>query len=232
MTKLSYSSTFVLAAMVGEAQAHGVITSPPTWFMTHEYIASRGGSMYPGDSCSPSCTGKSAPGQLERAQNCACQWYTNFTFLNTNEPGAWSRPDQKNLFGKPTIPRNSPLRTYQDWNFNAPDGQATSGHPQTDWTATHPWRAPGTAPIHSPCGVDGGNPNGCSAEPDCGDPDRPNCGNPKGDNCAGGGYGHGPDARNFSFPNFVTTDWVAGDIVEVAWALTANREATVNLPYF
>lgn len=186
--------------------------------------------MYPGDSCSPSCTGKSAPGQLERAQGCACEWYTNFTSLNTNEPGAWSRPDPNNLFGKPTIPRNSPLRTYQDWNFNAPDGQATPGHPQTDWSATHPWRAPGTAPIHSPCGVDGGNPNGCSADPDCGDPDRPNCGNPKGDNCAGGGYGHGPDARNFSFPNFVTTDWVAGDIVEVAWALTANRESTMDHP--
>ena len=81
-----------------------------------------------------------------------------------------------------------------------------------DWTKTHPWRAPGTAAVHSPCGIDGGNPTGCPA------------GNPSPAGCAGGGYGHGPDARAFNFTDVVTTDWKRGSVVEAAWGITANRE--------
>ena len=103
-----------------------------------------------------------------------------------------------------------------DWNMHAADGKPTPGHPLEDWTQTHLWRAPGTAPIRSPCGIDGGNPGGCSSSP-FGPGDK------TGGSCAGGGYGIGPDARNFSFPNYVTTDWTAGSIVDVAWALTANH---------
>ena len=36
--------------------------------------------------------------------------------------------------------------------------------PLRDFFSQHPWRAPGTAPLHSPCGVAGGNPQGCPKE--------------------------------------------------------------------
>lgn len=79
-----------------------------------------------------------------------------------------------------------------------------------DWTATHPWRAPGTAPITSPCGIDGGNINGCPS------------GNPKGDGCAAGGYGHGPDGRSLK-GNAKPEVWTIGGEAEVAWGIVANH---------
>ena len=85
-----------------------------------------------------------------------------------------------------------------------------------DWTKTHPWRAPGTAAVHSPCGIDGGNPTGCPA------------GNPSPAGCAGGGYGNGPDARAFNFTDVVTTDWKRGSVVEAAWGITANRRPPLH----
>lgn len=74
----------------------------------------------------------------------------------------------------------------------------------------HPWRAPGSAAVFSPCGVDGGNPKGCPV------------GNPKGDGCQGGGYGHGPDARTLK-GNTKPAIWQVGSVEEVAWAITANH---------
>jgi hypothetical protein len=76
----------------------------------------------------------------------------------------------------------------------------------------HPWTAPGTAPISSPCGIDGGNIEGC-----------PN-GNPGKDGCAAGGYGHGPDARKWyqTRQRFVT-EWQAGSEVPIKWGITANH---------
>jgi len=74
----------------------------------------------------------------------------------------------------------------------------------------HPWFAPGAAPVWSPCGISGGNPEGC----------------PTGDqthrDCPGGGYAHGIDARMLQ-GNKQPTVWKAGDIVEVAWAVRANH---------
>ena len=105
-----------------------------------------------------------------------CEWYSNFTHITV----------------PPTIPNKSPLRTYKD----------VLG---TDWTKANPWRAPGTAAVFGPCGIDGGNPEGCPV------------GNPKGSGCAGGGYGHGPDAREINFTSVLTTEWRAGEVVDVAW---------------
>lgn len=79
-----------------------------------------------------------------------------------------------------------------------------------DWTRTHPWRAPGTAPVFSPCGIDGGNPEGCPV------------GNPSGAGCAAGGYGHGPDGRSLK-GNTKPTVWAAGSVQEVAWGIVANH---------
>ena len=109
-----------------------------------------------GEQCSAGCTGQ-APGDVADAApgasvGCVCEWYSNSTTLTVPA----------------TIPSDSPLRTYKNILGD-------------DWTKTHPWRAPGSAAVFSPCGVDGGNPQGC----------------PVGGHgaCAGGGYGHGVDAR-------------------------------------
>jgi len=92
-----------------------------------------------------------------------------------------------------------------DWTF--------PGVKLYDWTTKNPWRAPGTAPIFSPCGVDGGNPWGCPV------------GNPTPYGCQGGGYGLGPDARAryVDFPRPPTTKWEAGSVVEAAWGIVANH---------
>merc|ERR1712087_241058 len=82
-------------------------------------------------------------------------------------------------------------------------------------TIHNPWRAPGTAPLYSPCGADGGNPMGCPR------------GNADPAGCAGGGYGHGPTAEEHydrgGFSKAFTTQWKAGSVVETAMAITANH---------
>lgn len=98
--------------------------------------------------------------------------------------------------GEATLPAD--MRTYQDV-----DGQ--------DWTVSMPWRAPGTAPVHSPCGVAGGNPTGCPP------------GSDDGTECPYGGYGYGPDARDLPFEKVVSTEWKVGSNVEVAWGIVANH---------
>ena len=63
--------------------------------------------------------------------DCMCYWFSNDTTIP----------------GKPTISSGSYLRTYQD---------ILSNGSVIDWTASNPWRAPGTAEVYSPCGVYGG----------------------------------------------------------------------------
>uniref|UniRef100_A0A7S4SZ54 Chitin-binding type-4 domain-containing protein n=1 Tax=Alexandrium monilatum TaxID=311494 RepID=A0A7S4SZ54_9DINO len=174
----------LFAAMVPLAAGHGAMQYPPSWI-----DPSGKWGLHAGTQCMAGCHG-TAPGAVQHGtQGCGCQWYTNWTHIP----------------GPPTIPRESPLRTYMDWDFG--DGVLR------DWTVKSPWRAPGTAPTFSPCGVDGGNLRGCPY----GSTDL------KG--CAGGGYAHGPDARAY-YPRFKspkTTEWKAGAVVETAWGLTANH---------
>jgi hypothetical protein len=170
--------TVIAVALLPAASGHGNIVHPPTWFDPDGTIG-----MTKGLQCIAGCTGKSAPGQIEKTQGCACEWYTNHTFHT----------------GEPTIDLDSPLVTYpsiQDKSLFR-DGKT-------------PWWAPGTAMVFSPCGIDGGNPNGC--QPDT----------PRGGNCAAGGYGHGPDARTLK-GNTKPFPWKAGSVQEVAWGITANH---------
>ena len=91
----------------------------------------------------------------------------------------------------PTLNEPS-LRTFQD----------VDGY---DWTKANPWRAPGFAPIASPCGLAGGGPtrhaaNGAVAPP---------------------GVPQGFDMRDA--PEGPRTVWPAGSAQEVAWSITANH---------
>jgi len=99
------------------------------------------------------------------------------------------------ISGPPTLPDE--MRTFQDTDGN-------------DWTVTHPWRSPGSAPLLSPCGVGGGNPDGCPV------------GGPEG-SCPGGGFAYGPYAEYVAFPDVRITEWQIGSLVEVGWSITANH---------
>jgi len=110
-------------------------------------------------------------------------WFSNYTFIS----------------GDPTLPDF--MRTFQDINIG--------GYP-FDYTKTHPWRHPGSAPVFSPCGVAGGNPDGCPV------------GGPEGD-CPGGGFGYGPRAEDLGWEDIVTTEWTAGGVAEVGWGIIANH---------
>lgn len=111
---------------------------------------------------------------------------------------------------------------FEQDNPSTEDLHAMVGHDDerimvaADTTKRNPWRAPGTAVIQSPCGVFGGNFNGC---PGAGD-------NPEffpfGD-CPGGGSSYGPKAETINFPNVAFTPWQAGSTVEVGWSVSANH---------
>eukprot|EP00088_Acartia_fossae_P050779 TRINITY_DN5695_c0_g1_i1.p1 TRINITY_DN5695_c0_g1~~TRINITY_DN5695_c0_g1_i1.p1 ORF type:complete len:329 (-),score=66.56 TRINITY_DN5695_c0_g1_i1:99-1085(-) len=111
----------------------------------------------------------------------SCMWFTNYTFIP----------------GEPTL--DPSMKTY----FNM--------YGIYDPYRTNPWRAPGAAPIHSPCGVAGGNPYGC--------PD----GDPAIVDCPGGGYSYGPHAEDWEFEGVQVTEWKRGSVVEAAWGIIANH---------
>jgi len=90
------------------------------------------------------------------------------------------------------------LRTYQD----------IGGY---DYSTHNPWRAPGSAPIYSPCGVNGGNPQGCPL------------GDPTERDCPGGGSSHGVRAEELSWENSLRTTWKRGAAEEVGWGIIANH---------
>mmetsp|Transcript_30720 Transcript_30720/g.64674 ORF Transcript_30720/g.64674 Transcript_30720/m.64674 type:complete len:352 (+) Transcript_30720:2-1057(+) len=82
--------------------------------------------------------------------------------------------------------------------------------PRGDWTAAHPWRAPGHAPVYDACGVAGGSPR---------------------NNEAPGGHappGHmlgdkGSNLPPITTPGYVPPVWRAGSVVHVTWAIAANH---------
>jgi len=155
-----------------------------------------------------------------------CLWFTNFTKIPgapTLNPELWTY--SKQFYYEAGLPKLHQKHNCEETEANYLDWQGMgtgsseeepSGNeiPQKfDFFSHHPWRAPGTAPVHSGCGIAGGNPNGCPSDAPPG----------QGGNCPGGGYGYGPRAEDFPFRNIVTTTWTAGESVEVGWGITANH---------
>lgn len=186
--------TIVLPAL---CTAHFGVVSPPMWTDGQgQYVKSndwRSGGC--GDT-------PQVPDDVEKKpEGCQVEWYTNNTYIPVDQ--------------EVTLPAS--LRTFGKGSWLAPgkgcgQGRDGSNDPTDAHCLEHPWGAPGTAPIYSPCGHDGGNPLGCPE------------GNLGQDGCAAGGYGHGPDAREWyqSRPKMQTT-WAAGTVVPITWGITANH---------
>jgi len=145
------------------------------------------------------CTaGSELPVTDQPGQGSACLWFNNYTFIP----------------GKPTLdPSMSSLpQKFEEFSLKK-----------------HPWTSPGSAPLYSPCGAAGANPNGCLGESSQEFGDFCDYGLPAaeefGDFCHGWSYG--PLAEDYyvspGFPDVVTTEWKAGDVVEAAWGITGNH---------
>jgi hypothetical protein len=104
------------------------------------------------------------------------------------------------------------LRTYVDVNLHGIFPAAYPDRPLDIFTR-NPWRAPGRAPVASPCGVGGGNPTGCT-----------------GGGCDGGGYAGGPDARRVRFEDPVTTKWKSNSSAEVSNPVTQVAKQVTRPP--
>merc|ERR1739844_155864 len=82
----------------------------------------------------------------------------------------------------------------------------------------NPWAAPGQAPsLGGGCGVFGGNPWGCPANEDTRPPGSA-CGQEKPiGRGMRGTSSFGTDAREFDFPQMITTEWQVGSTQDVVW---------------
>jgi hypothetical protein len=130
-------------------------------------------------------------------------WFSNWTFTPgeaTLDPSLYTVPPGFN--GDTTWDRIHCFLFYADYDA------CIAWYPTNIYK--NPWKAPGTAPIFSPCGVFGGNPDGCGGEPENGE-------------CPGGGSSKGPDALDFNFTGVQTTEWKAGSTAEVGWGMLANH---------
>ena len=66
------------------------------------------------------------------------------------DPGKEGTTKGGYLEGEPTLPDY--MRTFDDFHY---------GNWDVDLYKRNPWKHPGSAPVFSPCGILGGNPNGC-----------------------------------------------------------------------
>ena len=105
--------------------------------------------------------------------------------------------------GNPTLPDK----------MSQPEVKCT-GQGGNDDEKKHPWWAPGTAPVHGPCGTLGAMPNGCNND---GEGTFGDCCN----NC--GIFALGDNAENYLWPDMPISEWFSGEEEEVAWYVSANH---------
>ena len=181
------------AAVATGVRAHYAMNKPASW-IDAQGVGNRDGWRGVG------CTGEAPPRGEENVTGCISQWYSNYTLI----------------LGNATIADSSDLITYQalcraDARTKCGEISGLICREVCESMRRNPWRAPGTARVFSPCGTDGGNPDGCPV------------GNPGGGGCVSGGYGHGPDARTLPAGTATPPMWPAGSVQEVSFGLTANH---------
>jgi len=169
-------------------QGHGNMNHPPAWWDRGHHFAHGG----------VGCETLDLPNNTEfsnfhngRAHDCEQYWYTSETYI----PGEATLPEE------------------MQQNYLTCKGQ----NGVDDIDHKHPWYAPGTAPIASPCGTLGGWPYGCNFD---------GTGN-FGDCCPGancGGFALGKNAEEYDWPGKIpVTEWLAGSQQEVQWSVFANH---------
>ena len=193
MVKILYASLFLLGILFTPSfvHGHGTMVKPINWFDFPSWLNTSKGWVfdYVGMKSTMQChAGLTIPREIICPKPTDCDSYPT--------PGkscVWF--NNYTFIEKPTL-FDPNLRTY--------------AHVKDPKRVLHtPWRAPGAAPLFSPCGAAGGNPKGCG-EPDCGK--------------YAGGFAYGPLAEKVDFKHdFYVTDWKLGDVVEVAWGITANH---------
>lgn len=158
----------------------------------------------------------------------ALAWFNNYTWIKSPTLDAslrtWQNATQADLEQmRNVLGYHNYLAELASGGFlNKP--LPTEG--SVDLTRLMPWRAPGFAPLQSPCGVAGGNGRGFTTlagdlftasaklvDREGGLMEQTN----------DGGYAWGPDARVYKFEDVVETQWVRGSVVEVAWSMWANH---------
>ena len=149
--------------------------------------------------------------------DCIEYWFSN----NVKIPGS----ENPNMNTGPVIP----------YEFSQPEVLCRDGDLMTEHD-DYPWMAPGTAPVFSPCGVMGGNPNGCLNDGIGSLGDICTCQRtvvpvpglePKtvdvGDSYNCGSFAFGKPAEQYNWPNAPITEWKAGDVEDVAWYMNGNH---------
>ena len=160
--------------------SHGNMVWPPTWF-------------------DPDGKDGLRPGGVGLSENLPMMWFSNWTLIPEDQEAtldplfftvpdfhgdAWSIWDRVNCLAIEGLHYD----VCKAWYPINP--------------ARNPWMAPGTAPVFSPCGWGGGNPEGCG-------------GVPYGQECPGGGYSIGFDSRSVVWNDTVSTEWIRGSAAEV-----------------
>ena len=181
------------AVILQVANGHSTMVKPHSWFDFKEWMMVADGSIvydYNGQKAGRQCrAGCDIPYKVICHDKFTCESFDGF-------PGCgcyWYTNNTQ--IEKPTL-FDDKLRTF-------------AHAPNQNQVLYHPWRAPGSAPIDSPCGVAGGNLHGC-----------------KGGKCnfRKGGYGYGPRAEEIDFRyEFYVTTFKLGSDIEVAFGITANH---------
>lgn len=164
--------------------AHGNLNTPIPRNNAGQYPA----DTPPGDSAGPSCLGD------------ACGWFHAGCFIGcphcSNASNGAEVPSFPSMDAstancsllEPTLPHEA--RTYNRENRS----------PFGDWTASHPWRAPGRAPMHDACGLSGAYTVGPGVS------------------------GYPPLYPGSLIPaQLNATKWKAGGIAEVGWSIWSNH---------
>jgi hypothetical protein len=132
----------------------------------------------------------------------SCEWFSQGCSIGCETCSERNDDFEHNLCGSTKAP-TLPLE-YRSWNIDGsilpPSGMSS------DWTASHPWRSPGNAPVLDACGMAGGSSK---------------------DNSAAGGYPPPPhkagDKGSEVLNSTGETVWTAGSVVEVSWTIAANH---------
>ena len=216
--------TALLLCAVGAAAGHVALLKPSSW-------SDAGGQtgMSEGWQRRLGCDGECGPRIVGSGSTSALAWFTNYTWINRStldDPSlrTWQNATQKDLKSMEHVLgfENFMPELVSGGFLNKP--LPTEG--TVDLTKRMPWRAPGSAPLQSPCGVAGGNGRGfvgLSGELFTESAELVETEGGFMEQTTDGGYGFGPDARIYRFPDAVETTWQRGSVVEGAWGIWANH---------